>query len=67
MGQDVQNEPESEDLKVEYNEDKEQEEAIELYTIISGRMKERYVSKLNSYEISDPYSENLLVLRLGRL
>ena len=60
MGQDVQNEPESEDLKVEYNEDKEQEEAIELYTIISGRMKERYVSKLNSYEISDPYSENLL-------
>ena len=49
-----------EELKVSYNTDKEQEESIELYTIISGHIPEKYKYKLNSYEISDPYSELVL-------
>ena len=50
-----------EELGVSYNNtDKEQEETIELYTIISGRIKEKNIYKLNSYEISDPYSESVL-------
>ena len=40
--------------------DKEQEESIELYTIISGHIPEKYIYNLNSYEISDPYSELVL-------
>jgi len=49
-----------EELKVSYNTDKEQEESIELYTIISGHIPEKYKYKLNSYGISDPYSELVL-------
>jgi len=46
--------------EVEYNKDKDEEEAIELYTLISGRIQEDYVYKLDSYDISDPYSEIIL-------
>jgi hypothetical protein len=50
-----------EELNVSYNNtDKEQEESIELYTILSGHIAEEYIYKLNSYEISDPYSESVL-------
>lgn len=49
-----------EELKVMYNTDKELEESIELYTIISGRISEKYIYKLSSYEISDPNSETVL-------
>ena len=52
-------EPSSECL-VNYNVDKEHEESIELYTIISGRIKDKYVSKLDNYNISDPNSEKIL-------
>ena len=37
-----------------FNIDKEQEESIELYTIISGRIQEDYISLLNNYNISEP-------------
>ena len=43
-----------------FNIDKEQEESIELYTIISGRIQEDYISLLNNYNISDPNSEKVL-------
>lgn len=67
MGQDTP-EVNPEELIVEYNTDKESGEAIELYTLISGRIKEKYIKKLESYDISDPYSEkNFGILRLGRL
>ena len=46
-----------ESLKVNYNVDKEHEEEIELYTIISGRIQEDFISLLNNYDISDPNSE----------
>ena len=50
----------SPDLKVNYNVDKEHEEEIELYTIISGRIQEDFISLLNNYDISDPNSEKVL-------
>ena len=53
-------EPSPESLKVNYNVDKEHEEAIELYTIISGRIQEDFISLLNNYDISDPNSEKVL-------
>ena len=43
-----------------FNIDKEQEESIELYTIISGRIQEDFISLLNNYDISDPNSEKVL-------
>ena len=50
-----------EESNVTYNsDDKEQEESVELYTIISGRVKESYAYKLNSYDVSDPNSEKVL-------
>jgi hypothetical protein len=45
---------------VNYNVDKEHEEEIELYTIISGRIQEDFISLLNNYDISDPNSEKVL-------
>ena len=50
----------SSDLPVSYNTDKEQEETIALYSIISGRIKSDYINQLNKYEISDPNSEKIL-------
>ena len=45
---------------VSYNTDEEQEETIELYTIISGKIKESYVYELNKYQSSNPNLEKLL-------
>ena len=45
---------------VSYNTDKEQEETIALYSIISGRIKKGYIDQLNKYNISDPNSEKIL-------
>ena len=45
---------------IDYNSDKEQEETVALYSIISGRIKQNYISQLNNYEISDPNSEKIL-------
>ena len=50
----------SSNLPVSYNTDKEQEETIALYSIISGRIKKGYIDQLNKYDISDPNSEKIL-------
>ena len=47
-------------MPVSYNTDKEQEETIALYSIISGRIKKGYIDQLNKYNISDPNSEKIL-------
>ena len=39
---------------------KEQEETVALYSIISGKIKKDYISQLNYYQISDPNSEKIL-------
>ena len=46
--------------EVSYEVNEEQKEAIELYTIKSGEIKQEYLYLLNSYDISDPNSEKIL-------
>ena len=57
----------SSDLSFSYNTNKEEEEIIALYSIISGRIKNDYINQLNKYEISAPYSEKILEYCYGKI
>lgn len=50
----------TDDSEVTYEVDKDHQEAIDLYTTITGRINENYVSDLNNYDISSPDSEKIL-------
>ena len=50
----------SDNTEVTYDVEKENEEAVELYTTISGKINENYIAQLNNYDISDPNSEKIL-------